>query len=44
MAAVMVALMLTGCANQLGSIEGTPTVERTKLDCNLIFPPASFDP
>ena len=40
----MVALMLTGCADQLGRIEGTPTIERQKLDCNLIFPPASVNP
>lgn len=50
-AAAVIALILTGCApsDQLGQImgrtEGTAVpAPAPKLDCNLIFPPASVAP
>jgi hypothetical protein len=44
------ALILTGCAPSdqldqiMGRTDGTPVSEPRKIDCDLIFPPASVNP
>jgi hypothetical protein len=43
-------ILVTGCAPSgqldtiMGRTEGTPVPAPQKLDCDLIFPPASVDP
>ena len=46
---LVAALILTGCApvdldQIMGRTDGTPTTAPQKLDCDLIFPPASVNP
>lgn len=48
-AAVAIVVLLAGCAPVdlgpvMGRTTGTPTTEPQKLDCDLIFPPASVLP
>jgi hypothetical protein len=48
-AAVVIVALLTGCTPVnldpvMGRTTGTPTTEPQKLDCDLIFPPASVLP
>jgi hypothetical protein len=48
-AAVVIVVLLAGCAPVnldpiMGRTTGTPTTAPQKLDCDLIFPPASVLP
>ena len=48
-AVIALVVMLAGCAPTdlglgMGLTDGTPVVEPLKLDCDLIFPPASINP